>query len=166
MMALFSEIKIMKRTILFFAIVSFFYQCCSQKKEPSSQPVLEKTNSELPNQKYFVGKWVNTETYYIIGNKKKLQPQSNCQQKSYWEFNEENEILTQSKFTAKGKSCSEFISTNSGTVIFTDNNMQYFVDDVLYSVKIKVISDHKFMLITNDFIGGKEVKIEKIYEKK
>ncbi|WHF51154.1 hypothetical protein QGN23_12045 [Chryseobacterium gotjawalense] len=156
----------MKRTILFFAIVSFFYQCCSQKKEPNPQPVLEKTSSELPSKKYLVGKWVNTETYYLTASKKKLQPASLCQLNSYWEFNEENEILTQSKFTAKGKNCSEFISTNNGSVIFTNNDMQYFVDDVLYSVKIKVISDHKFMLITNDFVGGEAVKIEKIYEKK
>ncbi|QOW11517.1 hypothetical protein Q73A0000_14635 [Kaistella flava (ex Peng et al. 2021)] len=156
----------MKKTILLFILVSFFYQCSSQKKEPNPQPMLETSSSELPNQKYFVGKWYNTETYYIIGNKKKLQPQSSCQSNSYWDFTIENEVLKQSIFRAKGKNCSEFISTNYCTVIFTDNVMQYFVDDVMYSVHIKVISDHKFILITKDFIGDKNVDIQKTYEKK
>ncbi|MDP2454285.1 MULTISPECIES: hypothetical protein [unclassified Kaistella] len=156
----------MKKTILFFIIVLFFYQCNSQKKELNPQPMLEISNSEIPNQKYFVGKWYNTETYYVTGNNKKLQSQSNCQSNSYWDFQIENDILKQSKFTAKGKNCSEFISTHNGSVIFTDHEMQYFVDDVMYSVTIKVISDQKFILMTKDFIGKKNVVIEKTYEKK
>lgn len=156
----------MKKTILFFILVLLFYHCNSQKKELNRQPMVETSNSKIPNQKYFVGKWYNTETYYVNENNKKLQPQSNCLSNSYWDFQIENDVLKQSKFTAKGKNCSEFISTNYGSVIFTDHEMQYFVDDVMYSVTIKVISDQKFIIMTKDFIGDKNVVIEKTYEKK
>lgn len=156
----------MKKTLWFFVLVALFCQCTSQGKEASYQPVLEKNAAKIPDQKYFIGKWYNTETYFITANNKKLQPVSKCELNSYWDFREENKVLKQSIFKAKGKDCSEFISSKYSTVIFADNSAQYFVDDVIYSVKIKIISNHKFVLTTKDFIGGRNVEIEKIYEKK
>ena len=97
---------------------------------------------------------------------RKLQPLKNCEKKSYWKFQEEKGLLKQSKFTAKGQNCAEFIFTTFGTVNFIEDKMRYLTDDVLYSVKFQMISDHKFSLKTNDVIAGKIVEIEKIYEKK
>jgi hypothetical protein len=43
--------------------------------------------------------------------------------------------------------------------------MNYFVDDVLYSVKIQIISDDEFVIEKKDFIAGKMVQVEEIFEK-
>lgn len=130
------------------------------------KPILESTSTKLTDQQYFVGSWYRTETNFIKQNTKQVQPQTNCEKKSYWKFIEEKGVLKQSKFTAKGKNCDEFASTTFGSVNFTHDDMQYFVDDVLYSVKVNIISDQKFSLMTSDVIDGKKVEIETIYEKK
>ena len=156
----------MKKTMLIFIILTIFYQCNSQNKEKNRQPVEDTSFTKVPNQKYFVGTWYVVEKSFTHENTKEIQPQSNCEKKSYWKFIEEKGILKQSKFTAKGKDCSEYISTTTGRVIFKDYDFQYFTDDVLYSEKIKVISDKKFAIITSDYIAGKPVQIEKIYQKK
>jgi hypothetical protein len=156
----------MKNTILYFALLFSFYQCNSQKKENEMKPILEKSFTKITNPQYFIGNWYNTQTYYLQNGERKLQALRNCDGKSYWKFQEEKGLLKQSKFTAKGKNCDEFVSTTLGRVNFTDFDMQYFVDDVLYAVKVNIISEQKFSLITTDVIAGKKVEIEKIYEKK
>ena len=156
----------MKKTILYFALIFIFYQCNSQKKENDMKPKAQISMTKITNPIYFVGNWYNTQTYYLQNGEKKLQAKSNCETKSYWKFREEKGLLKQSKFTAKGKNCTEFASTSFGPVNFTENDMQYFVDDVLYSVRVNVISDQKFSLMTTDVIEGKKLEIEKVYEKK
>ncbi len=140
-------------------------QCNSQKNEENLKPKLEYPTSKIADQNYFVGSWKNSKTYHITAEKKEVQPQKECAQKSYWKFTKEKEILKQSKFTATGKDCERFISTSFGTVTLDQNKMNYFVDDVLYSVKIQVISQDEFTLITRDFVAGKMVEVEEVFEK-
>lgn len=134
--------------------------------ENDMKPTLETSMPKITNPQYFVGNWCNTQAYYLQNGERKLQALRNCEGKSYWKFQEEKGLLKQSKYTAKGENCTEFISTTFGRVNFTDFDMQYFVDDVLYSAKVNIISDQKFLLLTNDIIDGKKVEIEKTYEKK
>ena len=107
-----------------------------------------------------------SEIYYKNENSKQLQTQNDCQKKSYWKFVKENETLKQSQFTAKGENCENFISTDYGVASIKENFLNYFVNDVHYSMKIDIISPNKFSLTTQDLIGGKMVSIEKIYRKK
>ena len=155
----------MKNFLLYFLLLIFFYNCNSQKNEVQ-KPLKEPSISEIIDLNYFLGNWYLTNTYFINGMKKELQPQTKCENNSYWKFQKDNEILKQSKITAKGNHCEELIATKFGTVNFTNNQLNYFVDDVLYSVKIKILSQNKFSTITNDLIEGKMVQIEKIYVKK
>lgn len=156
----------MKNLMLLFITLLFCSQCSSQEKQQNQQPKLETLPNQTVDENYFVGSWSLAKTYYTSENVKKLPTQRECAKNSYWKFSMENGILKQSKFTAKGKDCSQYISTNYGTVTIKNNVMSYFVSDVLYAVKIQINSPTEFALLTKDFIGGKMVSIEEIYTKK
>ena len=155
----------MKNTILVLSLLFFCMQCNSQKPEKNTNPILEDQSSRTADDDYFVGNWMKSKIFVINGEGRKLQNQDRCSQKSYWKFAKVNKILKQSKFTAKGKNCEAFISTTFGNVVLENNQMNYFVDDVLYSVKIQIISDDEFVIEKKDFIEGKMVQVEEIFEK-
>lgn len=155
----------MKNTILVLSLLFFCMQCNSQKPEKNTNPILEEQSSRTADDDYFVGNWMKSKIFVNNAEGRKLQSQDRCSQKSYWKFAKVNKILKQSKFTAKGKNCETFISTTFGNVVLENNQMNYFVDDVLYSVKIQIISDDEFVLEKKDFISGKMVQVEEIFEK-
>ena len=154
----------MKKTLFFLILILSFYQCNSQKNTHKKNLVELKTTN-IENPKYFIGNWFNTKTIAINGAEKQLQTQTNCEKTSYWKFVYNNNILKQSLFTAKGKNCSEYISTNFGIVDFREDNMIYRTDDVVFSVRIRIISDTEFILMTKNLINGKLKDIEKTYIK-
>lgn len=155
----------MKNTLLFISLIFLCIQCNSQKNENNLKPKLENPSSKIADENYFIGSWKNTKTYHTMNGKKELQPQIECSEKSYWKFTKDKEILKQSKFTATGENCERFISTTFGTVNLDNQQMNYFVNDVLYSVKISIVSDDEFTLTTRDFIAGKMIQVEETFEK-
>ncbi|WP_417429688.1 hypothetical protein [Halpernia sp.] len=155
----------MKKILLLIILNFFCSQCISQEKEKNKMPKLETISSQTLDENYFVGNWQNSKTYFTSENKKELQASQECDKNSYWKFIKENGILKQSKFTAKGENCRQFISTTYGRVKIENNMMTYFVDDVNYTVKIKIISTTEFVVMTSDYIGGKMVSIEKTFTK-
>lgn len=153
----------MKNIILLISFILFSTQCNSQKSEQNLKPKLESSIGKIADADYFVGNWQNTKTYHVLTGKKVVQSPTNCNQKSYWKFKKEEGILKQSRFTATGKNCERFVSTNFGTVTLDNNQMTYFIDDVVISVKINVLSIDEFVLMTKQLDAGKMVEVELIY---
>lgn len=141
-----------------------FYQCNSQNNNLKT-PISKREMPNIENPDYFVGSWFKTKVTADIGRKKIVQPQTICQKKSYWKFKKENGMLKHSRFSAKGKNCNDFASTNFGSVQLEGNQMRYVIDDVVYVVQIKIISTTEFILMTKYLIDGKMHDVEETYTK-
>lgn len=155
----------MKNLLLVLCVILFCTQCNSQKNEQNLIPKLESSTGKIADADYFVGNWQNTKTYHVLAGKKVVQRPTNCNQKSYWKFKKEEGFLKQSRFTATGKDCERFVSTNFGTVTLDNNQMTYFHDDIVISVKINVLSKDEFALMTRELVAGKLIDVELIYTK-
>ena len=153
----------MKNLLLVLCVILFCTQCNSQKTEQNLKPKLESSTGKIADADYFVGNWQNTKTYHVLAGKKVVQSPTNCNQKSYWKFKKEEGFLKQSRFTATGKDCERFVSTNFGTVTLDNNQMTYFHDDIVISVKINVLSKDEFALMTRELVAGKLIDVELIY---
>lgn len=147
-------------------MVTVFQQCHSQKTEPMVKPLEIKANSMKIDSDYLVGNWRNTATNFTTISGKEKQKLTNCELKSYWKFYKEKESIMHSKFTATDQDCNRYIHTTPGIVTLKNNEIIYFIDDVLYHQIINIESNQKFIIISRDFINGKHTTIEKVYEKK
>lgn len=140
-------------------------QCNSQKPEQNLKPKLESSTGKIADADYFVGKWQNTKTYHLIAGKKVLQSASKCNQKSYWKFIKDKGVLKHSHFTATGDNCERFASEAFGTVNLHQNQMTYVISDMVFSVKINILSKDEFVLMTKELDEGEMVEVELIYTK-
>lgn len=162
-MALFFIQFKMRNVVLLISIILFCTQCNSQTTEQNMKPKLKNSTGKIVDEDYFVGNWQNTKTYHVLTGKKVVQSPTNCNQKSYWKFKKEEGILKQSRFTATGKDCERFVSANFGTVTLDNNQMTYFHDDIVISVKINVLSQDEFALMTRELVAGNLIDVELIY---
>lgn len=156
----------MKKVILLSLLSSFFLQCNSQKQEQIAKPIEELTTITNTDSKSLIGTWYLTGTYVLTNTGRKKETDTKCQLQSYWKFYQEHEQLKQSRVTANGKDCSELISTTAGNFTLKNGDFIYFIDDVMYTASLKMISPETMTITTREFYLGKDTLFEKTYKKR